>query len=402
MSKEEYMNELQKKLERFEEELRQEILEDYARHFAEGEAEGKSDEELIEELGNIEDMIQELGEAKPAGEVKKKETGYSDESGENSAESEESDTVKTVPEAEGEFEAEKFNRVSLNTDVADILLEQSEDSSIHVEYRGDREKFDFRQHSEGDTFCVEMRRKKGGDMRLFCFGATSIMVGRHFAISKGEPALIVRVPKSVTSGRVNTASGDIKINGIAMEKLEGGTASGDMELTEVVFRKMVFATVSGDVKEKNATIENQNLSTVSGDIDLERVKCCELTLSTVSGDIECEDVWAEGMNAATTSGDIDLDTGAGAYRLATVSSNISVKARQTPEQVEATSFSGDIELWLDGMKDVCVEANSSSGEITLDNGSNRITAGRRYRNVFGDGSKRVCVKTTSGDVSIRL
>ena len=60
MTREEYLGKLQEQLEKFGNELQQEIMEDYNQHFAEGEAEGRTDEEIIQELGNIEDMIREL------------------------------------------------------------------------------------------------------------------------------------------------------------------------------------------------------------------------------------------------------------------------------------------------------------------------------------------------------
>lgn len=62
MTKSEYMNALQNKLECFNRELQQEIVEDYEQHFAEGIAAGKTEEEIVAELGSIEDMIQELPE----------------------------------------------------------------------------------------------------------------------------------------------------------------------------------------------------------------------------------------------------------------------------------------------------------------------------------------------------
>ena len=62
------MAKLQEKLERFGRELQEEILEDYRQHFAEGANEGKSEEEIIEELGNIEEMIRELAEEDLPGE----------------------------------------------------------------------------------------------------------------------------------------------------------------------------------------------------------------------------------------------------------------------------------------------------------------------------------------------
>ena len=62
MTKSEYMQALQKKMEKFNRELQTEIVEDYEQHFAEGLAAGRTEDEIIEELGNIEDMISELPE----------------------------------------------------------------------------------------------------------------------------------------------------------------------------------------------------------------------------------------------------------------------------------------------------------------------------------------------------
>ena len=62
MTKLEYMDILREKLARFGEELQEEILEDYRGHFAEGERQGKTQEQIIQELGSIDEMIQELGE----------------------------------------------------------------------------------------------------------------------------------------------------------------------------------------------------------------------------------------------------------------------------------------------------------------------------------------------------
>ncbi|MDE7224277.1 MAG: DUF1700 domain-containing protein, partial [Acetatifactor sp.] len=62
MTKTEYMKTLQEKLQRYNIAVEREILEDYEQHFAEGLAQGHTEEEIITELGNIEDMLQEFSE----------------------------------------------------------------------------------------------------------------------------------------------------------------------------------------------------------------------------------------------------------------------------------------------------------------------------------------------------
>lgn len=62
MKKEEYMSGLKKALEGFDEELVQEIVTDYEEHFRVGLERGRSEEELIEELGTAEDLVEEINE----------------------------------------------------------------------------------------------------------------------------------------------------------------------------------------------------------------------------------------------------------------------------------------------------------------------------------------------------
>lgn len=62
MSKADYMKELIEKLAGFEEELVQEIVSDYEEHFANGAVKGKKEEDVIAELGTVDELISELQE----------------------------------------------------------------------------------------------------------------------------------------------------------------------------------------------------------------------------------------------------------------------------------------------------------------------------------------------------
>ena len=62
MKKEEYMGALQSALTGFDEELVQEIVSDYEERFRVGLEKGKTEEQIIQELGSIKDLVDELGE----------------------------------------------------------------------------------------------------------------------------------------------------------------------------------------------------------------------------------------------------------------------------------------------------------------------------------------------------
>ena len=62
MSKEEYISSLKVSLRGFEEDLVQEIVTDYEERFAVGVEKGKTEEQVIVELGSIEELVMELRE----------------------------------------------------------------------------------------------------------------------------------------------------------------------------------------------------------------------------------------------------------------------------------------------------------------------------------------------------
>ena len=115
MTKAEYMELLKKNLEQFSKELQEEILEDYRQHFAEGENQGKTDEEIIRELGNIDEMIQ----------------GLSEVDGGNTRETE---TVQSLEKEKSYQYSREYKAIELECDVADMELEASEDGRIYVDY----------------------------------------------------------------------------------------------------------------------------------------------------------------------------------------------------------------------------------------------------------------------------
>lgn len=68
MSRKEYMEQLSKALEGIEAGTAAEIMEDYEAHFERAKEAGRSEEEVIEELGSIEEFVQELGQFVQKGE----------------------------------------------------------------------------------------------------------------------------------------------------------------------------------------------------------------------------------------------------------------------------------------------------------------------------------------------
>ncbi|MBR5733656.1 MAG: DUF1700 domain-containing protein, partial [Lachnospiraceae bacterium] len=60
MTKQEYMDKLREKLAGFDEDIKNEIFTDYEEHFTMGAANGKTEDQICEELGSIDELVDEL------------------------------------------------------------------------------------------------------------------------------------------------------------------------------------------------------------------------------------------------------------------------------------------------------------------------------------------------------
>lgn len=416
MNKTEYLKELESELKKFGDELQQEILDDYVQHFAEGEAAGKSDEEIIEELGNIADMIQELGDAGEAAPLSEEGAVPKGSSGE--------EKEMFVPQRGEEASGKKFPNISLKTGSANIVLKKSEDEWIHAEcFCEDGTSMDdieFYQYGEGDTFYAEVRQKDGYE-RKFSFYKTVVTVGKHFFSNDNGVTLVVKVPEGEERLKFVTKSGDVRIESIGLKILEGATGSGDIsldscacsegkimtgsgdvELNSCAISRLNFVAGSGDVTIENSTVNRLETGTASGDVVFEGGACNEMRVKASSGDVSCSSATIGNVSILSSSGDVDLNITAESCEISSSSGDICVTTGQSPRRVKAHTCSGDISLELRNTENASVELRSRGGELELRRGAESIRMNNGDRLVFGTGDCEIKAETSGGDISVQL
>ena len=274
MTKSEYMQALQEKMEKFNRELQMEIVEDYEQHFAEGLAAGRTEDEIIEELGNIEDMISELPEKDIKQEI----------------------SIPQSADNEKSADSQKYNAVVIDGLVADVHVQNSADGKITMEYHNEgddaqKKLYRFYQYEENGVFHLGVKRNDNAAYTRQAKRAVKIMLfGRSYEInvsSSGDSldrdiSLTVGIPEGMSRVEASTGSGDIDFDG-DFEEYIVRTGSGDVEMrVGSRARAVLVETGSGDM-----------------DIDLGRVKDPSIKAHTGSG--ECHVYGADGTRRKVSS-----------------------------------------------------------------------------------------------------
>ena len=175
---------------------------------------------------------------------------------------------------------------------------------------------------------------------------------------------------------------------------------------------------SGDMHIPAIEASDLALKTTSGDIDVAQVGSAEtVALGSTSGDIAAALADAASVDAETTSGGIRLtQTGASnELRVNATSGDIDVTVDRAGT-AKVTGTSGNIRVAFGAFEDLTVDTTSGSvtaelpaepgfsGEVSTTSGSVDSAValekeGKTYR--CGDGSGRVYIHTTSGDVHLQ-
>ncbi len=106
---------------------------------------------------------------------------------------------------------------------------------------------------------------------------------------------------------LNTTSGDVEIKNGLFGQTKWNTVSGDLHVSDTKMVTLISSQVSGDVFFRNIKIQDSlRLNTVSGDAKIENSSCHECLLHSVSGDIRATEFYPEVITLKSVSGDISI------------------------------------------------------------------------------------------------
>lgn len=331
------------------------------------------------------------------------------------------------------FSAKGLRRLAVSLHCADIAIEPSPDDEVHVVCQvGDSD-----EHREliatelvgGELRVTEKDRDNGesfgkrvhisGDfLKDFNFEGLGEMIGklmRGFHVSvDGDERVRVQVPASVrlANVKVQTASGNVGIDNVAMDRLEIGSQSGDLrvELSDALRTgwvemrttsgdmeawlhadQVVLQSMSGDIRYVGGACE-LSANATSGDVNVEMKDgvCERCEIRSVSGDVACRGAVRQ-AKAGSTSGDVDLDTASESVTFSTISGDVTLRLQgDWLRGITGHTTSGDVQIILPtGMREADTDIRTTSGDVRL--GVNSVSGA----------PLRIGLKTISGDVTIR-
>lgn len=441
MTKSEYMDALREKLQHYNRALEMEILEDYEQHFAEGLAEGRKEEDIIAELGNIDDMLKEFSEEDLKQEL---------------------EIVESQANQSNSYE-QLYRAVVIEGLLADVEVTASEDDQIRIDYdncgsKAQKMRYQFYQYEQDGVFYAGVKERRGSDRRgtegrgTECRGefAPESELESMFDVftkftqftnwSGGDIHLNVQIPAGIpvikidnTSGELcilgiqtqeletqctsgdlriedvvckkfsgKTQSGDVEVSGIAMQldedtEIKIRTTSGDLEAREISATKVCLQTSSGDVSAERLKAGQLKVQTASGEQELRDVVCDSAELRAGSGDIEVEDIRGRELNAEAGSGEVELQADMEAFDVKTGSGDIELEVSARARKIHMIAGSGEINLDMSKIKGASIVSRTGSGDMNI-RGYN--VSGRTYTTSYNSATCQVSLVTGSGDITV--
>lgn len=424
MNKAEYMEALRERLQYYNKALETEILEDYEQHFAEGLAEGRSEEEIIAELGNIEDMLQEFSQEDLKQELEAVES-----------QANQSNSYRQL-----------YRAVVIDGLLADMNVSASPDDQIRISYENNGSKalklrYHFYQYEEDGVFYAGVKERREAETGESLWDVVSMFANFTNWSSAGSIDLDVQIPAGIPLIRLSSTSGDLKVRELETQELETQCTSGDLQIQGVVCRKLLARTQSGDqqVSDLSLAVHEETeieLHTASGTLEARDISGAKICLSAASGDINGNGLNAGELKVQTSSGEAELrntesdraalrsgsgdiclrgfqgvelrgETGSGELRLQadtesmdikTGSGDIELEAGSRARQVRMVAGSGEIRLNLGHVEGASIVARTGSGELRI---RGQEASGRSHCVSYGSGTCQVNLTTGSGDIEVR-
>lgn len=343
MNKDEYLKRLKNRLNDLNIDGKDEIYNDFTNHFEIGHQNGLSDEELIENLGSIDEVLESY----------------------ESLSKQEKITVDHHNQTK-EF-TNKITRVEVQARHANTTLKHSNDNGFHVDLHKDgklpeRLNHTLTAYQEEETFFVNV-------LPIFPYK------------SHGDYKLSIQVPKDLDTIHLNSSSGDLHGGDLIIHQIKIHSASGDIYLDDIHTEQLSMEVASSDV----------NINKLSGN--------CEI--KSASADVRITKSYGKKLIYNNASGDLDIDADYLNIKLNNVSGDVNAEFK-TVEQMNVSTTSGDINVRIDNDDNLSIETHSLSGDCDVYLKGKEVITHRNQSVLLGEPTTHIKLNTVSGDIHLDM
>ena len=279
MRKEEYINQLKQGLQQYPYAFQQEILEAFEEHFNEAFANNLTEQEIIDSLGTVEEVLQNVQEIE----------------------------VAAVPAPITNYTSVRIHIPLGNCDV--------------TVYTADTTNYTYKPSIFGNSKNYIVDKVENNECIIEPAYIDQAMNGKLFVYVHPNTDITIETKTSdvkiknctLHNATIKTTSGDVKFEYSTIQNIQVETTTGDIDTKRCTLQQCVANALSGDITFKSNS-DTVDLRTVSGDIDADFMEVNKARLIATSGDIDVmvNDVEYT-LQVETVSGDIDISTDSHKY-----------------------------------------------------------------------------------------
>lgn len=162
---------------------------------------------------------------------------------------------------------------------------------------------------------------------------------------------------------------------------------------------------SGSFTIKESVLDDIKIDMSSGNVNFEGVEATNISVELSSGDVNFDNVTVDSLEIDMSSGNVDLKAFTGSINGSASSGSFSVVYKDQMDDLDFEATSGNIDIDYTGVViDSTFDLSKTSGDFDIDiELADYISddRGDEISGVAGDGTHKVRIEITSGDVTIK-